>query len=80
MSISNKKSRYQAGFLLVSFFIYKKKLKSGKRINWVKLLSICFYQTAKLVPQPQVLLALGLLKVKPLAFNPPSQFTSIPYK
>ena len=36
--------------------------------------------TAKLVPQPQVLLALGLLKVKPLEFNPPCQSTSIPIK
>ncbi len=34
--------------------------------------------TAKLVPQPQVLLALGLLNVKPRLFNPPSNSTCIP--
>jgi len=36
--------------------------------------------TAKLVPQPQVLLALGLLNVKPRLFNPPCQSTSIPIR
>ena len=38
------------------------------------------YYTAKEVPQPHVLLALGLLKVKPLLFRPPCQSISIPYK
>src|SRR4026207_1861232 len=34
--------------------------------------------TAKLVPQPQVLLALGFLNVKPLLFKPFIQSTSMP--
>ncbi len=36
--------------------------------------------TAKLVPHPQVVLALGFLKVNPRLFNPSCQSTSIPYK
>lgn len=39
----------------------------------------CAY-TANEVPQPQVLLALGLLKVNPLLLSPPCQSTSMPYK
>ncbi len=34
--------------------------------------------TANEVPQPQVLLALGLVNVKPRLFKPPCQSTSIP--
>jgi hypothetical protein len=37
-------------------------------------------QTEKLVPQPQVLLALGLLKVKPRLSSPSCQSTSMPNK
>ena len=44
-----------------------------------KIKKVLLY-TAKLVPQPQVLLALGLLKVNPLEFNPPCQSTCIPLK
>ena len=40
--------------------------------------SATYNYTAKLVPQPQVLLALGLLKVKPRELSPPCQSTSIP--
>ena len=36
------------------------------------------YYTAKLVPQPQVLLAFGFLKVKPRLLSPPSNSISIP--
>jgi hypothetical protein len=42
-------------------------------------LNTIFY-TAKLVPQPHVLLALGFLNVNPREFNPPSQSTSMPIK
>ncbi len=38
------------------------------------------YYTAKLVPHPQVLLALGLLKVNPRLFRPSIQSTCIPYR
>jgi len=37
-------------------------------------------QTPNELPQPQVLLALGLLNVNPRAFSPPSQLISILFK
>lgn len=36
------------------------------------------YYAEKLVPQPQVSLALGLLNIKPLLFKPSNQSISIP--
>ncbi len=36
--------------------------------------------TAKEVPHPQVVLALGFLKTKPRLFNPSCQSTCMPYK
>jgi hypothetical protein len=43
------------------------------------MLNVIIY-TAKLSPQPQVLEALGLLKTKPLPFNPPEYSKIVPIK
>jgi proline dehydrogenase len=63
-------------------------LSSQEREEWERVCNrvetVCVYAaskniyTEKEVPQPQVLVAFGLLKVNPRLFNPPCQSTCIP--
>lgn len=60
-------------------FLCKKNTKAERRCsNFGHFLSFIRNYREKLSPQPQVLLALGLLKIKPLPFSPPEYSRVVP--
>ena len=73
-----------AYYLWIAFHYYRKepvKIFADKKFIGDESLSMDFQdQTPNELPQPQVLLALGLLNVNPRALSPPSQLISILFK
>jgi len=68
---------YRRSKLFLFFhFLFQK----GSPISAALLIYYLYLYTAKEVPQPQVLEALGFLKVNPLEFNPSCQSISMPIR